>query len=360
MCQDQVERLEYDRMMPTMMNTKTLLSVRGLKTIFTTRQGVVRAVDGVDLELGRGEILGLVGESGSGKTVTALSILGLIDPPGEIAGGEVWFDGRRIDQLEESEWEKLRGESISMIFQEPHARLNPVFNVGNQVAEVLQVHRGLGVRRSLERSASLLEQVGLRAEPSLMRAYPHELSGGQVQRVMIAMGLALNPQLIIADEPTTALDVTIQAQILDLLRSLRNEGDTSLIFITHDLAVLAQLADRVAVLYGGQIVEQAPTLTLLTHPLHPYTQGLLTSIPRYGQRDQRLVSIPGNVPSPLNPPRGCRFAPRCEAKELYELEICEHQLPPLKTSALRRAVRCWLYQPVSGHVPPLREDPSDP
>jgi oligopeptide/dipeptide ABC transporter ATP-binding protein len=346
--------------MPSLMESDPLLTIRGLKTQFMTRQGVVRAVDGVDLEVGRGEILGLVGESGSGKTVTALSILGLIDPPGQITAGEVWFDGDRIDQLDESQWERLRGEKISMIFQEPHARLNPVFNVGNQVAEVLQVHRDLNLRHSLRRSAELLEQVGLRPDPSLMKAYPHELSGGQVQRVMIAMGLALDPQLIIADEPTTALDVTIQAQILDLLRSLRTERGTSIIFITHDLSVLAQLADRIAVLYAGQILEQASAQTLLEHPLHPYTQGLLASIPRFGQRDQRLINIPGAVPSSLHMPPGCRFAPRCQARKLYELAICERQLPPLKSPALQKAVRCWLYQPAPGYTPPLQEGPSNP
>lgn len=342
-----------------MMDSDTLLLVRGLKTIFSTRQGIVRAVDGLDLEVGRGEILGLVGESGSGKTVTALSILGLIDPPGEVVEGEVWFDGHRLDHLTEAEWERLRGERISMIFQEPHARLNPVFNVGNQVAEVLQVHRGLSVRQAMLRTADLLDQVGLPPEPSLMRAYPHELSGGQVQRIMIAMGLALDPQLIIADEPTTALDVTIQAQILDLLRSLRDKRDTSMIIISHDLAVLGQVAERVGVMYGGQIVEQAPTGTLLSHPCHPYTQGLLASIPRFGQRDQRLISIPGTIPSPLHPPLGCRFAPRCQAKELYSLQICDHKLPPLESPALRRKVRCWLYQPAAGHDPPLQEDGLD-
>jgi peptide/nickel transport system ATP-binding protein len=193
-----------------------------------------------------------------------------------------------------------------------------------------------------------------------MAAYPHELSGGQVQRIMIAMGLALNPQLIIADEPTTALDVTIQAQILDLLKSLQTERETSLIFITHDLAVLAQLADRVAVLYAGQIVEQAPTEILLARPLHPYTQGLLASIPRLGRGDQRLHSIPGTVPSPVDFFPGCRFAPRCQAKTLYELDICDRQLPPLKSQAARREVRCWLYQPAPDHDPPLREDASNP
>jgi oligopeptide/dipeptide ABC transporter ATP-binding protein len=332
-----------------------LLSVKGLHTHFMTPTGVVRAVDGVDLEVFPGEILGLVGESGSGKTVTALSIMGLIDPPGRITAGEIWFDGHRLDQFTERQWEELRGEQISMVFQEPQARLNPVFSVGSQLAELLQIHRRMKIGQSIAYSAELMDQVGLRPERNLLGAYPHELSGGQVQRVMIAMGLALHPQLIIADEPTTALDVTIQAQILDLLRSLRAEKNTSMIFITHDLAVLAQLADRVAVLYAGQIVEQAPRDSLLLKPLHPYTQGLLASIPRFGQRNQRLQSIPGRMPSPTCPPTGCRFSPRCQAKKNYGLEICDQELPPLESPGVRRHVRCWLYQSTPGHSPPLPE-----
>jgi len=329
-----------------------LLKVEGLVTHFFVDGSVVRAVDQVDLEIFRGEVFGLVGESGCGKTVTALSIMGLIDEPGRIINGDIIFDGMSLLSLSEDELNQIRGGRISLIFQDPQARLNPVFTVGSQLAEIFQVHYGEPRQAAFERSIKLLETVGIPDPSDRVHAYPHELSGGQAQRVMIAMALALEPELIIADEPTTALDVTIQAQILDLMREMRVKRSTAIILITHDLAVIAGMADRVAVMYAGQIVEQAKAEDLYERPKHPYTQGLLASIP-YGLEEGPLPSIPGSPPDPGNLPTGCRYAPRCEARVEYGLKICEVTLPSLRPPGSDHNVRCWLYESASGHKPPL-------
>ncbi len=259
-----------------------LLEVRNLKTYFFTEDGVVKAVDGVDFTVGRGEVLGLVGESGCGKSVTSLSIMRLIGIPGKVVEGEIFFEGRNLLQLSEGEMVHMRGNRMSMIFQQPQSSLNPVFKVADQVAEVLQIHQNMGKEESWNKAVELFRLVGIPDPETKAHAFPHEMSGGQAQRVMIAMALALNPQLLIADEPTTALDVTIQAQILDLMRDLRSRMDTAVILITHDLGVIAELADRVAVMYAGRIVEQTDVRTLFEHPVHPYTQGLMDSIPVLG------------------------------------------------------------------------------
>jgi oligopeptide/dipeptide ABC transporter ATP-binding protein len=334
-------------------NTKQpLLKVEGLKTHFFVDGSVVRAVDQVDLEIFRGEVFALVGESGCGKTVTALSIMGLIDEPGRIINGDIIFDGISLLSLTEDELNRMRGGRISLIFQDPQARLNPVFTVGSQLAEIFQVHYGEPRKAAFERSVKLLENVGIPDPSDRVHAYPHELSGGQAQRVMIAMALALEPELIIADEPTTALDVTIQAQILDLMRELRAEHSTAIILITHDLAVIAGMADRVAVMYAGQIVEQADAEDLYERPLHPYTQDLLASIPS-GLDEGLLPSIPGSPPDPGNFPIGCRYAPRCKARVEYGLKICEVKFPSLQSFSHEHSIRCWLYESAPGHEPPL-------
>lgn len=331
---------------------RPLLKVEGLKTHFFVDGSVARAVDQVDLEIFPGEILGLVGESGCGKTVTALSIMGLIDEPGKIIGGDIIFDGISLLSLTEDELNQIRGGRISLIFQDPQARLNPVFTVGSQLAEIFQVHYGESRQAAFERSVKLLENVGIPDPIDRVHAYPHELSGGQAQRVMIAMALALEPELIIADEPTTALDVTIQAQILDLMREMRVEHSTAILLITHDLAVIAGMADCVAVMYAGQIVEQAEAEELYEKPLHPYTQDLLASIP-HGLDGGPLPSIPGSPPDPRNLPAGCRYAPRCKARVEYGLKICEVESPSLQPFSPEHRIRCWLYESARGHEPPL-------
>jgi oligopeptide/dipeptide ABC transporter ATP-binding protein len=321
-----------------------LLTVSDLKTYFYTEDGVVKAVDGVDFTVRRGEVLGLVGESGCGKSVTSLSIMRLIGAPGKVVQGKIIFDGINLLELSESEMVKLRGNRMSMIFQQPQSSLNPVFKVGDQVAEVLQIHHSLNKKESWNKAVELLHQVGIPDSSSKAHAYPHELSGGQAQRVMIAMALALNPQLLIADEPTTALDVTIQAQILDLLRDLRTRINTTVILITHDLGVIAEMADRVAVMYAGRIVEQADVNSLFKSPSHPYTQGLMASIPILGKVKEVLDVIPGTVPSLVNLPPGCRFAPRCRARTDHHLSICTEEEPQLLAVGTEHFSRCWLYQ----------------
>ena len=333
--------------------TEPLLKVNDLKTYFFTEDGVVKAVDGVDFSVYRGEVLGLVGESGCGKSVTSLSIMKLIGEPGEIISGEVSFDGKDLIELPESEMVHVRGNRISMIFQQPLSSLNPVFSIGDQVAEVLQVHEYLEKGAAWDRTVELLSTVGIPDAENKANSYPHELSGGQAQRVMIAMALANIPELLIADEPTTALDVTIQAQILDLLREMRERMDTSVILITHDLGVVAEMADRIAVMYAGRIVEEAETLTLFNDPKHPYTQGLIASIPVLGQVRDRLEVIPGSVPNLIDLPPGCRFAARCKARVEHELTICTDLEPDLIEVASEHQARCWLYQDVEGHRAPL-------
>ncbi len=334
------------------MSSEVLLAVEGLRTHFRVEDGVLRAVDGVDLEVRRGEVLGLVGESGCGKSVTSLSVLRLVEEPGRIVGGRVEFAGTDLLALNERELEEIRGARIAMVFQHPQASLNPVQRVGRQLAEVLRVHLGMGRDQARRRAVELLDLVGIPDPEERARAYPHELSGGMAQRVMIAMALACSPELIIADEPTTALDVTIQAQIMDVLRERCATGETAVILITHDLELVAEIATRVAVMYAGHIVEQCPIDELHARPLHPYTQGLLGSMPEIGSGRERLEVIPGSVPTPIDLPPGCRFAPRCGARVEHGLEICTRVEPDLLEVAPGHAVRCWLYQQSVDHVPP--------
>lgn len=321
-----------------------LLDVSGLKTYFFTEGGVVPAVDGVDLTVKRGEVLGIVGESGCGKSVTSLSIMGLVSRPGEVVGGEIIFDGQDLAQLSESEMTRIRGNRISMIFQQPQSSLNPVFTVGDQLGEVLDIHQSMGKAAAEKRAIELLEMVGIPEPTSRVKAYPHELSGGMAQRVMIAMALACIPELLIADEPTTALDVTIQAQILDLIRNLRERLDTSVILITHDLGVVAEMCERVLVMYAGRIVEEATVEDLFESPAHPYTRALIASTPVLGQAEKELIPIPGSVPDLIDLPVGCKFAPRCKARVENDLEICTEKEPHLIPIAPDQKVRCWLYE----------------
>lgn len=330
-----------------------LLEVKNLKTRFFTNAGVVHAVDGVDLHVHRGEVFGLVGESGCGKSVTGLSILRLIETPGRITDGDIVFDGRSLLGLAGKEMEDLRGSRISMIFQQPLSCLNPVFTVGSQVVEVLQIHQKMSKAEATAKAVDLLRQVGIPDPERRAEAYPHEMSGGQAQRVMIAMALALNPELLIADEPTTALDVTIQAQILDLMREMIRTRGTGVILITHDLGIIGEMADRVAVMYAGRIVEQSGVLALFDKPLHPYTQGLAASVPVPGQVKERLETIPGIVPDLVDLPPGCRFAPRCSARLQYGLTLCTQTEPDLIEVSQGRSVRCWLYQSAENHQAPL-------
>lgn len=340
------------------MNEKSkqpLLEVRNLKTYFFTEDGVVKAVDGVDFIVNPGEVLGLVGESGCGKSVTSFSIMRLIGIPGKIIDGEITFEGRNLLALSEAEMVHMRGNRMSMIFQQPQSSLNPVFTVGDQVAEVLQIHQSMSKEESWEKAVDLLHLVGIPDAEKKSHSYPHEMSGGQAQRVMIAMALALNPTLLIADEPTTALDVTIQAQILDLMRDLRTRMNTAIIMITHDLGVIAEMADRVAVMYAGRIVEQSNVRALFAKPLHPYTQGLIASIPILGTVRDKLEVIPGSVPNLVNLPPGCKFAPRCQARIAYQLKICTEKEPDLMDVITAHSVRCWLYEDFEDFKAPLKD-----
>jgi oligopeptide/dipeptide ABC transporter ATP-binding protein len=332
---------------------RRLLEVKNLKTYFYTPEGVVKAVDGVDFHVNPGEILGLVGESGCGKSVTSRSILRLIKKPGKIMDGEVIFEGVNLLEISEKKMVGVRGNEISIIFQQPQSSLNPVFTVGSQVTEVYQLHSKMKRKEMKKQTVDLFRQVGIPDADEKVLSFPHEMSGGQAQRVMIAMALALDPKLLIADEPTTALDVTIQAQILDLMRDLKNRKGTAMILITHDLGVIAEMADRVAVMYAGVILEQANVRTLFNRPLHPYTQGLLDSIPTLGEVKEYLAVIPGTVPSLINLPKGCRFAPRCRARVEYELDICTEVEPSLDFVDPKHSVRCWLYQDHEGHQAPI-------
>jgi oligopeptide/dipeptide ABC transporter ATP-binding protein len=315
-----------------------LLQVRDLRTHFFTEDGVVRAVDGVSFELAAGETLAVVGESGSGKSVTSLSILRLVaTPPGRIVGGEVRFRGTDLLRLPESGMRAIRGREISMIFQEPMTSLNPVFSCGDQVAEVVELHERLPRRAARARAIEMLGLVGIPAPEQRADEYPHQLSGGMRQRVMIAMALACRPAVLIADEPTTALDVTIQAQILELLDRLRRELGMAVLLVTHNLGVVAESADRVVVMYAGQVVEQAGVRALFRRTLHPYTAGLLASLPRLGVEQQRLRAIPGTVPDPADFPSGCRFHPRCPLAQ----DRCRAEMPPLQAAEHGHDVRCW-------------------
>jgi oligopeptide/dipeptide ABC transporter ATP-binding protein len=325
------------------MNQESLLSVRDLRTRFHTYEGVVTAVDRVSLDVYRGETLGVVGESGCGKTVTALSILKLLAvPPAEIEG-TVLFEGFNLLDLSPDEMREIRGNSISMVFQEPMTSLNPVLTVGEQIAEAIRLHQGVTRQESWSKAVEMLQMVQIPSPDMRVREYPHQLSGGMRQRAMIAMALSCHPQLLLADEPTTALDVTIQAQIVDLMQRLKEELKASIVLITHNLGLIAGMARRVVVMYMGKVVEEAPIKELFREPLHPYTQGLLGSIPWIGRKlanGRRLLQeIPGVVPSPLEMPEGCRFHPRCSRV----MDICRKEEPPMVQPDDRRRVLCWLW-----------------
>ncbi|MBD7909044.1 ABC transporter ATP-binding protein [Sporosarcina gallistercoris] len=325
-----------------------ILQVRNLQTHFTSDSGVVKAVDGVSFEVGKGETLGIVGESGSGKSVTSLSIMRLLkDTPGEIAGGEILYEGRDLTKISEREMRKIRGNEIAMIFQEPMTSLNPVYKIGRQLEESIILHMKVSKKAARERSIQMLNAVGISRPEKIVFEFPHQLSGGMRQRVMIAMAMACNPKVLIADEPTTALDVTIQAQILELMKSLTTTTDTAILLITHDLGVVAEMCDRVVVMYGGRAVEESDVVSIFTNPKHPYTQGLLESIPKIGDRVDRLSSIPGNVPIPAHMPMGCKFAPRCP----HAMDICWEKEPAFDKLTDNHSVRCWLHEEVPTDEP---------
>ncbi len=323
---------------------KNLIEVKGLKTQFFTEAGIVHAVDGVSFYVEPGEVLGIVGESGCGKSVTMLSVMQLVDHPGRVTAGSVEFLGQDVLKLDEKELRKIRGNTMSMIFQQPQSCLNPVFRIGDQIVETLQEHRNLTKEAAKQQTIELLEMVGISEPESRFKAFPHELSGGMAQRVMIAMGLACSPKLLIADEPTTALDVTIQAQILDLMENLKDQFDTSIILITHDLGVVAEMCDRVTVMYAGRVVEEATVEDLFASPQHPYTSDLLGATPVLGQAEKDLVTIPGSVPNLIHLPQGCKFAPRC--REV--MEVCTEREPELIQLQEGHSVRCWLFDEQNG------------
>jgi peptide/nickel transport system ATP-binding protein len=322
---------------------ESLLDIKGLKTYFFTRKGVVKAVDGVDLSLNEGETLGLVGESGCGKTVTALSIMRLISEPiGRITEGSIIFEGRDLVKATESDMRTIRGNRISMIFQEPMTSLNPVLKVGDQISEAIQLHQDVSKKEGWDRSVEMLRLVGIPSPESRVNEYPHQMSGGMRQRVMIAMALSCHPKLMIADEPTTALDVTIQAQILDLIRRLKESVGSAILLITHNLGVVAEVAQYVGVMYAGHIVEYADVVTLFREARHPYTAGLFQSIPkkRGATKREKLQAIPGLVPDLLELPRGCKFQDRCSRV----FQRCGEEAPPLLKLDGHHQVRCWLYE----------------
>ena len=328
-----------------------LLDVRDLRTYFHVMDGLVKAVDGVSFTIKRGETLGIVGESGCGKSVTSLSIMRILDiPPGEIASGEIWLDGQDLLTLSPEEMREVRGNDVAMIFQEPMTSLNPVFTVGDQITEAVVQHTRMSKKEAWNKAIESLRLVGISNPERRVKQYPHELSGGMRQRVMIAMALSCDPKLLIADEPTTALDVTIQAQILELIRKIQDETDSALMLITHDLGVVAEMVEDVAVMYAGRIVERGTVEDVLVRPKHPYTEGLLTSIPSKGMRGSRLNVIKGTVPNPFNMPKGCNFAPRCP----YRFEPCGAYDPRIE-DAHPPDVACWLYTPAPGQTSAPRQ-----
>lgn len=323
------------------MDKQSILEINDLKVSFYTGKKFVPAIHGISFSLKEGEILGIVGESGSGKSVTSLATMGLIPcPPGKIENGEILFEGRDLTKLSERDWRKVRGNKISMIFQEPMTSLNPLFTIGNQLMEGILLHSNISKAEAKIRCIELLRLVGIPRAEGILKEYPHQLSGGMRQRVMIAMAMACNPKILIADEPTTALDVTIQAQILSLMKDLNNKTNTSIILITHDLGVVAEICERVIVMYSGQIVEQGDVHTILKNPQHPYTKGLLKSVPDLREKKERLYSIPGNVPTPGSTIQGCRFAARCS----NVFSKCLEAEPELVQSEKEgNEVRCFLY-----------------
>ncbi len=321
-----------------------LLEVRDLRTYFYTDDGVVKAVDGVEFQVKPGETLGIVGESGCGKSITAMSILRLIQsPPGKIVSGEIIFDGEDLTKVSEKRIREIRGNNISMIFQEPMTSLNPVFTAGYQIEEILKIHQNLDNKEARERAIEMIRMVGIPNPERIADEYPHQLSGGMRQRIMIAMALACRPKLLIADEPTTALDVTIQAQILDLMNELKDKLNTSIMLITHDLGVIAEMADHVIVMYSGKVVEDASTIELFENPKHPYTIGLMASIPSLAKEGQRLETIPGVVPNPFYLPKGCYFHPRCK----YAIDKCREAQPELREVSPGHKSACFRAEEVA-------------
>ena len=318
---------------------KILLEIRNLKICFDTYEGVVQAIDGINLTVFEDETLGIVGETGCGKSITSMAVLNLVPPSGRIESGEIWFEGENLLTKNNHEIQMIRGSKISMIFQDPMVSLNPVFTIGDQITTVLHAHRKLGQKEARQAAIEVFKQVRLPDAEQMLDKYPHELSGGMLQRVMIGMSLTCRPRLLIADEPTTALDVTIQAQILRLMRDLKGKMQTAVMLITHDLGVVARVCQRVAVMYAGQIVEIAEIKSLFQDPKHPYTMGLLSTIPRPGHRGERLHIIQGRVPALINPPRGCRFHPRCT----HALEVCAQQKPEMVEISPSHLVACYLY-----------------
>lgn len=319
---------------------KTILEIKDLRTHFFTDSGEIPAVDGISLHINEGEVLGIVGESGSGKSVTSLSIMQLIpSPPGKIVGGEINFKGENIVNASTKRMRQIRGNEIAMIFQEPMTSLDPLFTIGDQLIEGIRNHQKISKKKARQRSIELLKQVGLPRAEEVVDEYPHQLSGGMRQRVMIAMAMSCNPDLLIADEPTTALDVTIQAQILDLMRNLNKENNMAILLITHDLGVVAEMCDRVAVMYAGQIVEEGTVREILKDPQHPYTKGLIRSLPKLQEREQKLYSIPGTVPQPKLGRVGCRFARRCE----FAFDRCFQEDPLHYNIGDGRRSRCFLH-----------------
>ena len=323
----------------------TLLSVRNLTTAFQTGRGEITAIEDVSFDLAPGEILGIVGESGSGKSVTALTIMGLLPrPPARIAAGSIRFDGTELTTMSDTAMQRIRGPGIAMVFQEPMTSLNPVFTIGEQVIETIRAHERLPPRALFGRAVEMLEKVGIPSATTRLKDYPHQLSGGQRQRVMLAIALVCRPRLLIADEPTTALDVTIQAQILDLMLDLRDEFGMAIMIITHNMGVIAETADRVLVMYAGRIIEEAPVTRLFDHPLHPYTRGLLECVPSLAQDRDRLVAIPGTLPDPAHRPPGCRYAPRCGFAE----PACRTGLPVLTEYDPNHTAACIRVKDLTG------------
>lgn len=320
---------------------KTLVEFKNLKTYFHTGEGVVKAVNDVSFKIKEGETVCVVGESGCGKSVTAMSLMRLIpNPPGKIEGGEILFQGKDVLKLSEDEMRHIRGNDVSVIFQEPMTSLNPVFRIGDQICEAIILHQKLTKQEAEKKAIDVLKIIGIPRAEEIMKCFPHELSGGMRQRVMIAMAVCCNPKLLIADEPTTALDVTIQAQILDLMRDIKKKLNTSIMFITHDLGVVAEMADYIVVMYAGKVIEEAPVDELFKNPLHPYTQGLLKSKPVLTQETDRLYSIPGQVPYPIGMPDNCYFSSRCDRCQAK----CKDVQPELKNVNDRHKVACWLYE----------------
>ncbi|HDR6757333.1 ABC transporter ATP-binding protein [Bacillus cereus group sp. MYBK249-1] len=320
--------------------SKAVIELKDLQTHFQTEEGTVKAVNHVSFSVREGETVCVVGESGCGKSVTALSIMGLIAESGSVVGGDILYEGKSLLGMKEKELRSLRGNDIAMIFQEPMTSLNPVFTVGEQIVETLREHELLSKNEAYKKAIELIRKVGIARADEIVHSYPHELSGGMLQRIMIAVALSCNPKLLIADEPTTALDVTIQAQILDLLRQVKEEFKTSILLITHDLGVVAEMADYVVVMYGGKVIEEAPVLEIFQNPKHPYTKGLLKSKPVMGKRIDKLYSIPGQVPNLVGLGEFCYFSGRCE----HCMEICEKEAPNLNVNDENHKVACWLYE----------------